>query len=572
MARQSKAAASDHQIRPSAISRRWSVGLLAAILLTAGALRLVRLGSCPPGLHQDEAANAWNAWCLLHTGRDQVGARWPIYYMRALGSNRTTPHIYATIPFQALGGLNVWTTRLPIALAGILTVLLLYLVGKHLFGVAAGLVAAAMLAVNPWHIQLSRLAFGAGLCPLIVTGALAAMLWARLPLTDNHSRPRPLLAGLAGLAAGAGCYGYQAVRLFLPAFVFAVALITCRRWLALLKSRRGAAAVAAFFIGFTATFGPLAWKHLTDPQMSRRGESLWVWQQQDTPLRKIGKVLARYPEHFGLKFLFVKGDFQPKGFPWLLQSAPSHGQFHWYSLPLMLIGLGVILRRVRRSPAERILLVWVVLYPIGDLLTRNVGPHGLRSSPGLCGLILLAAVGAAAAGSWLRRQGRGLVAPAACALVIAVIASNAVLIRRIFVDYGKSPGVYQIYHADLKEACDWLRPRLDRYDAVFCTAWDMNRPYIMVLTHLRYDPHQWLADEKEVDTTGRFDVHFRFGKFHFLYNRPQTMAWLKQLSEKGRPDRVAFIIRPGQLKKLKPSYVVRRPDGQVVLWVCEDNI
>ncbi|MBI5865790.1 MAG: hypothetical protein HZB38_15060, partial [Planctomycetes bacterium] len=48
--------------------------MLVAILLLAAALRLAGLTTVPPGLNQDEAANAWNAWCLLKSGHDQHGA------------------------------------------------------------------------------------------------------------------------------------------------------------------------------------------------------------------------------------------------------------------------------------------------------------------------------------------------------------------------------------------------------------------------------------------------------------------------------------------------------------------
>jgi len=65
--------------------RYQTAAILLLILVLAAFLRLFNLGQSPPGLNQDEAANAWNAHCLLKTGKDQVGASWPIFYMRALG-------------------------------------------------------------------------------------------------------------------------------------------------------------------------------------------------------------------------------------------------------------------------------------------------------------------------------------------------------------------------------------------------------------------------------------------------------------------------------------------------------
>src|SRR6478735_5157950 len=85
-------------------SARTTGFVLAAITLVAAFLRLFHFGSSPPGLNQDEAVNAWNAFCLLRTGHDMAGARWPVFYAHAIGDNRTPLFSYALIPFQALGG------------------------------------------------------------------------------------------------------------------------------------------------------------------------------------------------------------------------------------------------------------------------------------------------------------------------------------------------------------------------------------------------------------------------------------------------------------------------------------
>src|SRR5580765_6145474 len=135
----------------AASSTRQLLVALAILTLVGAILRLVRLGHSPPGLVQDEGITAFNAYCLLKTGHDASSASWPIFYYHGIGGSPTTLLMYLLIPFQALAGMGVVTTRLPVAVTGILSIPLIYYIGSRLFGKPVGLVAAAMLVVNPWH-------------------------------------------------------------------------------------------------------------------------------------------------------------------------------------------------------------------------------------------------------------------------------------------------------------------------------------------------------------------------------------------------------------------------------------
>src|SRR5437867_9862636 len=103
-------------VRSGGFRPRPAACALVAILLVAAALRLWRLGESPPGLNVDEAANAWNAYCLLKTGMDQHGVSWPIFDSQGFGQGMTTVSLYALIPFQAVFGLNIPTARVPAAI------------------------------------------------------------------------------------------------------------------------------------------------------------------------------------------------------------------------------------------------------------------------------------------------------------------------------------------------------------------------------------------------------------------------------------------------------------------------
>ena len=212
----------------------------------------------PPGLNQDEAANAWSAYCLLKTGKDYYyRTSWPLFYVRNVGGNSSTLYVYLMMPFQAIGGLNIYTMRLPAAVAGVLAVWLTFYVGRRLFGTAAALAAAALLAVNPWHLQHSRNGLESSITPLCSIAPLALLLWAGLLSGDKNktTSPRPLVAAIGGLLTGIGCFGHWEVRLFVPVFLFLIVLFTLPSWWRTIKTKKGALAIVLFILGFAATWG-----------------------------------------------------------------------------------------------------------------------------------------------------------------------------------------------------------------------------------------------------------------------------------------------------------------------------
>ncbi len=136
--------------------------VLALILLAGSAVRLAALDVHPLGLHQDEAYSAYNAWALMHYGIDSYGYVRPVYYT-VWGSGMSVLYSWVTMPFLALLGISVWAIRLPQAILGSLSILVIYGLGKEMYDSRVGLLFAGFLAINPWHIQQSRFGWDANL-------------------------------------------------------------------------------------------------------------------------------------------------------------------------------------------------------------------------------------------------------------------------------------------------------------------------------------------------------------------------------------------------------------------------
>ncbi|MBK7369792.1 MAG: glycosyltransferase family 39 protein [Candidatus Eisenbacteria bacterium] len=223
-------------------------------------------------MNQDEALSAWNAWCMLREGRALSGEPWPVFHCRNIGDYPTMSFFYVLLPFQAIGGLSVFTTRLPAALSGVFAVLCTWHVARALYGERAAAFASAALAIAPWSIFLGHFGTGASLGPLQAVLPLSMLLAARL-LPGRSGEDAPPVAGwalAAGLTFGIGTYGFHSLRLQLPLTLFLLVALFPSHWRRVISSPGGLRATLLLAAGFLVTFGPMAWVSFTDPDSLRR--------------------------------------------------------------------------------------------------------------------------------------------------------------------------------------------------------------------------------------------------------------------------------------------------------------
>ncbi len=189
---------------------------LAGILIIAIFLRFYHFTATPPGLYPDEAMDGNNAVEVAETGHIQP------FYVEDNGREGLYVNILAGM-FKVWPVYEPWMIRLPAAVAGVLTVLGLYLLVAELFGDGPGLLAAFLIATSFWHINFSRIGFRAILAPLLLTWAL----WLLVKAFRSISARKGLWLAVAGGAVyGLGFSTYIAYRitpllflLFIPFFM-----------------------------------------------------------------------------------------------------------------------------------------------------------------------------------------------------------------------------------------------------------------------------------------------------------------------------------------------------------------
>ncbi|MDF3143072.1 glycosyltransferase family 39 protein, partial [Streptomyces sp. T21Q-yed] len=147
--------------RPPTLTALRSQIPLAAILALAAALRFWALDAT--GFNSDEAVYTGTAASLA--GDPTLQQYFPVF--------RAHPLLLATLLSSTLGrGIDDSSARVVMAVIGVLCVALTYLLGRRLYGRGAGLAAALLLAVMPYHVVVSRQVLLDGLLTLCATGTL----------------------------------------------------------------------------------------------------------------------------------------------------------------------------------------------------------------------------------------------------------------------------------------------------------------------------------------------------------------------------------------------------------------
>jgi 4-amino-4-deoxy-L-arabinose transferase-like glycosyltransferase len=356
--------------------------IAAALGLGAAMVYLPQLQHAPFYLGRDEMFFGLTAHSVASTGHDTFGRFMPLYFQTQMryGSEMWFQPIlmYSTILSVKVLGLTEGTIRLPMAIAGIVDVVLVYFIARLMFErELPAIVAAVLMAFAPAHYIHSRVAmdFQTPL-PFMLGWLMCLLLYLR--------RGQLALLFVAGLLLGIGIYTYIAAYMLMPIYALLTAVVLYLRREPLTHY----AVLAAGFVLPVLCSVPFLWTH---PTVLR--DVFWHYER-DKPqtagalhlfsafftYERFARAAAVYLGFWSPRFLFINGP----------QSMWVAGAFLLPTAGLLVVGL---VRVVRLSAPVAVLLV-------GGLLTAPI-PASLvgdgeaihRASEVLPFGVLLAAVG-----------------------------------------------------------------------------------------------------------------------------------------------------------------------------------
>jgi len=277
--------------------------LVALVTTMATLLYATRLGDAPAYLMHDESKFALQAISIASSGRDLTGRLLPVFFTEPeFPAGRDPAVIYLTAAALTWLPVSEANVRLPIALVGVLNIVLVFVLARRLFGRDwMALVAAAFMAFTPAHFIRSRLI----LSPQTSIPIILAWLLCVAAFSD-----RPTARRLATAAAwlGLGAYTYLACVVMMPLYWLLTA------WLGYRALGRRAVLVAA--IAFAVPLVPMLIWYLTHPERLSQvvgayqlGNDLSVSRTaMETGTVAVRKAIGLYWSFFTPEFLFVSGD------------------------------------------------------------------------------------------------------------------------------------------------------------------------------------------------------------------------------------------------------------------------
>lgn len=520
------------------MKRLYSVVLVTGILLLAIILRFWQLGSVPVSPDWDEASLGYNAYSILKTGRDEYGSFLPLTF-RSFDDYKPPLYVYLAVPSVAAFGLTVFAVRLPSAIFGVLAVLGTYflvglLVRRARDADALPILTSLFMAISPWHIQFSRVAFEANV-------GLTFNIWAAYFLLRGIYTRRGLFVG--SILFALALYTYHSERIFVPCLVVFISVIYRKH---LMENKKAVATAIVAGIIILLPLIPVLFNKNT--LMRLQGTSSFREQTQllavnikkleydkshndligeifDNRRVEFAKTIIRgYLVHFSPKWLFITGDHER-------HHAPGMGLLYLWELPFILIGIYQLLRV--QKPSNLFFLGWFALAPVAASPTTQV-PHAIRTLVFLPSFQVFSAVGILSVYGYIKTHKPTLKIPFIAVLTGIIITAFICYVHMYFVHMNVEYSKYWQY--GYKQAVDYAEAHSAEYRKIVVST-DLEQPYIFFLFYGRYDPKKYLAQGGTI--SGSFDEEFN----HFKTYEFRKIDWPKEI----RDGSILYIGTPDEI-------------------------
>jgi 4-amino-4-deoxy-L-arabinose transferase-like glycosyltransferase len=538
--------------------------LVVSIVLVGFFLRLLWLDQYPLGVTADEIQQGYMAYSILQTGKDEWGDFLPLNPV-SLGEYKPILYSALIVPFEAILGLNIYAVRLPSAIAGGATVLVIvYLVSTLFKSFKIGLLAGAILAISFWHIIFSRIGWESNL------GLFFFCLGLLLFLKSFKNNKMILFSALS---FGLTLISYNSFKFFTPIFILGLILLKHkqlvrfdRKWLFL------SVLILAIFVSILS----YGWIFSGG---SRRAEDAAIYNQDNLGRLRRQQFEDPLPQPFNRlvnsKYSYLSSQFIQNYFGYFSPTfliSPHRSDTSLFNLngswlisfwEFVFLILGIYFLFAKNLPNKKIFLLWILTAPIPAALTRDYN-HVVRVEPLLITLPIVSGLGAW--GFWELIKKSKYQRFILFFVILTVGWTTITRADYFLAHHFRSPlgGLKFGY----EEAIKYTEENKDKYDKVIFTKYHSN-PQIFTAFYSKMEPEvfqrnsqNWKYFEEKFKFVDMIDMDLE--KYYF-----QNIDFSRELNEKN-----ALIVAVE--KELPPNIPILKkikdPAGNNVFIITDTNI
>ena len=461
--------------------------LLFLIIFIAAFLRFYKISVNPPSLTWDEVAWGYNAYSLGLDGRDEFGRFLPYDYLESYGDFKPPLYAYLDIIPVKIFGLNEFATRFPSAFFGTLTVVITFFLAKRLFKKDKHFpfLASFLLAISPWHINLSRVAFEANISTFLIVLGVWLFLFA--------VQSRKWILPFSAVSFALTIYTFNSARVFVPLFVLMLSFFFYKNMQKMKKE-----VIVSILIGILMILPIL--KFLLSPQASLRFKEVNIFSDPSIVAKSNQEIrndnnrwwakiinnrrvfysiefFHHYFDNLNPDFLFIKGDGNPKF------STQDTGELYAWEVFFVVVGFLYLFKK--KEQYRWVIVAWILLGIVPAATARET-PHALRIETVIPVFQLISAYGVICFFTSLKK---GKIKTCFTYVGVFVVIFNFLYYYHGY--HNHSPREYsREWQYGYKESINYVMSVKNKYSYVAVTE-ALGRPYMYYLFYSKFSPQEF---------------------------------------------------------------------------------
>lgn len=422
-------------------------------------------------------------------GLIEIGNKLPAFLV-AWGSGQNALLTYLMIPFIKILGLNALSVRLPMAILGCVSLVIMYLLLNKISNKKIATIGVAFFAICPWHIMKSRWGLESNLFPDLI------LIFTYL-LVKGLEDKNKILYYLSFVIAGITAYAYGTSYYFLPVFIIPLLIILVKKQKITIKEAVISLAIVGvvslpiilYVIINTLNLNQINLPFVTIPKLEvNRYKELTAIFSSDFFTSSISNFIE------SMKILITQTD----GLPW--NSIYPFGTIYLFSTVFTIIGLIDSFRKDKLIEIKYsyIFNIWFIVCII---LTFICEPNINRLN-----IIMIPIIYYTIIGIYLVVNNRNKVA---IGIAILYVISFGLFMQKYF---SEDCNEYGTFESDLEEVIQYVDKIEDR--DIYITN-KIKSSYMYTLFYTQYDTREFVETVEYENKYVEFREVNSFGKYHF---------------------------------------------------------